>query len=575
MKKLILSLIGVVFALATTAQVVVRGVTPETIANNYEFAWADPAGGDWSCPDFLVPNTFVEAPIMLADDGTEGVNPQGNPMSAEACNGPLINDMTGKIAIIYRNTCEFGYKAVQAQDAGAVGVIILNRDPEVVGMGGGAEGLNVTIPTVMLSSVDGATLTNEMANGEVVVFMGNKQNLFANDGGSSESSALSPRYGSVPLAMANNNYSFQVGIEVYNFGSADNTFNVTASVDGPAGNVYTETVSALIVAGDTLPIFNGNPSEFSTVAPGTWDEGDYSLTYTIAIDGQTDESDFDNVYVRNFSVTSMLSLAGQENGSLKVNSFPSNATASYQTCMMLQDVYPSVTSGVSGVYFAAQASDSLLQDEEIIIDIFEWNDAWIDVSAGFAAVTFDDLNQVGGGLYYPASNDENGQVVYAALDNGVTLADNQRYLACLTTYNPNISFGYDNSLNYDANYSIYLQPISPLNINGTQWYSGWNGVTALALGLKIEENAGLEEIAEVSGSAFPNPAIDVVTIDIDGEGSAIVVVSDISGRIAFTNNVTLVNGQSSFDISSLDNGVYMFNVTLENGSTSTFSVVKK
>lgn len=575
MKKLILSLIGVVFALATTAQVVVRGVTPETIANNYEFAWADPAGGDWSCPDFLVPNTFVEAPIMLADDGTEGENPQGNPMSAEACNGPLINDMTGKIAIIYRNTCEFGYKALQAQDAGAVGVIILNRDPEVVGMGGGVEGLNVTIPTVMLSSIDGATLTNEMANGEVVVFMGNKQNLFANDGGSSESSALSPRYGSVPVAMANNNYSFQVGIEVYNFGSADNTFNVTASVDGPAGNVYTETVSALIVAGDTLPIFNGNPSEFSTVAPGTWDEGDYSLTYTIAIDGQTDESDFDNVYVRNFSVTSMLSLAGQENGSLKVNSFPSNATASYQTCMMLQDVYPSVTSGVSGVYFAAQASDSLLQDEEIIIDIFEWNDAWIDVSAGFAAVTFDDLNQVGGGLYYPASNDENGQVVYAALDNGVTLADNQRYLACLTTYNPNISFGYDNSLNYDANYNIYLQPISPLNIDGTQWYSGWNGVTALALGLKIEENAGLEEIAEVSGSAFPNPAIDVVTIDIDGEGSANVVVSDISGRIAFTNNVILVNGQSSFDISSLDNGVYMFNVTLENGSTSTFSVVKK
>jgi hypothetical protein len=33
MKKLILSLIGVVFAFATIAQVVVRGVTPETIDN--------------------------------------------------------------------------------------------------------------------------------------------------------------------------------------------------------------------------------------------------------------------------------------------------------------------------------------------------------------------------------------------------------------------------------------------------------------------------------------------------------------------------------------------------------------
>lgn len=575
MKKLILSLIVVVFAFATTAQVVVRGVSPAAIANNFDFTWADPAGGDWSCPDFLVPNTFVEAPIMLADDGTEGENIQGNPMSAEACNGPLVNDMTGFIAIIYRNTCEFGYKALQAENAGAVAVIIVNRDPEAVGMGGGVEGINVTIPTVMLSSVDGALLTDEMVNGEVVVFMGNKQNLFANDGGSSESAVLSPRYGSIPNAMANNGYTFQAGLEVYNFGSADNTFNVTASVDGPGGNIYAETVSSLIVSGDTLAIFNGNAIEFPLVAPGSWDEGDYVLSYSIEIDGQTDEADFDNVYTREFGVTSMLSLAGQENGTLKINSYPSNATSSYQTCMQLQDVYPSANYGISGFYFAALASDSILQDEEIILDVFEWNDAWTDVSGGFAAVTFDNLVQVGGGLYYPASNEENGAVVYAPLDAGVLVADNQRYLVCLTTYNPNISFGYDNTLNYDANYSIYLQPISPLNIDGTQWYSGWNGVTALGLGLKMEESAGLDEMTELSGRAYPNPANDAVTIDIDGEGSALMVVSDIAGRLVLSNNVNLVNGQSLVDISSLDEGVYMFNVTLDNGNTSTFSVVKK
>lgn len=575
MKKLILSLIVVVFAFATTAQVVVRGVSPAAIANNFDFTWADPAGGDWSCPDFLVPNTFVEAPIMLADDGTEGENIQGNPMSAEACNGPLVNDMTGFIAIIYRNTCEFGYKALQAENAGAVAVIIVNRDPEAVGMGGGVEGINVTIPTVMLSSVDGALLTDEMVNGEVVVFMGNKQNLFANDGGSSESAVLSPRYGSIPNAMANNGYTFQAGLEVYNFGSADNTFNVTASVDGPGGNIYAETVSSLIVSGDTLAIFNGNAIEFPLVAPGSWDEGDYVLSYSIEIDGQTDEADFDNVYTREFGVTSMLSLAGQENGTLKINSYPSNATSSYQTCMQLQDVYPSANYGISGFYFAALASDSILQDEEIILDVFEWNDAWTDVSGGFAAVTFDNLVQVGGGLYYPASNEENGAVVYAPLDAGVLVADNQRYLVCLTTYNPNISFGYDNTLNYDANYSNYLQPISPLNIDGAQWYSGWNGVTALGLGLKMEESAGLDEMTELSGRAYPNPANDAVTIDIDGEGSALMVVSDIAGRLVLSNNVNLVNGQSLVDISSLDEGVYMFNVTLDNGNTSTFSVVKK
>ena len=73
-------------------------------------------------------------------------------MSAEGCN-PLINgvDVTGKIAVIYRNTCEFGTKALNAQNAGAVGVIIINRDPEVIEMGGGADGGSVTIPVVMLS----------------------------------------------------------------------------------------------------------------------------------------------------------------------------------------------------------------------------------------------------------------------------------------------------------------------------------------------------------------------------------------------------------------------------------------
>ena len=64
-------------------------------------------------------------------------------------------------------------------------------------------------------------------------------------------------------------------------------------------------------------------------------------------------------------------------------------------------------------------------------------------------------------------------------------------------------------------------------------------------------------------------------IDVDGEGPASLVVSDIAGKITFSNKVNLNGGQSMVDISSLDNGVYMFNVTLENGSTSTFSVVKE
>ena len=580
MKKLILSLIVVVFAFASNAQVVVRGVSPAAISYNFAFEWADPAGGDWSCPDFLIPNTFVEAPIMLVDDGTPGVNEAyafQHLLAEEACN-PLVNDLTGKIAVFYRGSCQFGTKAFNAQNAGAVGCIIINHTGDAVGMAGGDDGLNVTIPLVMVSESDGADIVAEMANGEVVMFMGNKQNLYANDGGSAESDVLNPRYGSIPQAMANNNYTFQAGIQMYNFGSADNTFNVTASVDGPAGNVYSNTVSAFVASGDTLAIFNGNPSEFPTISAASWDVGSYKLTYTVEIDGQTDESDFDNVYVRDFNVTNdVLSLAhvDETSGMLYANSFPSNATSSYQTCMQVQDLYPGANYGVEGFYFAVNSPDTALVGEEVLIDVFEWNDPWVDVSGGWAGITFDNLNQIGGGLYYPTSNADNGMIVYAPLDEAVAMYDSYRYLVCLSTYNPAISFGYDNTLNYDANYSIYLQPISPLNIDGATWYSGWNGTTALSLGLKMVDNVGIEEISEVSGRAYPNPASNQVMIDVDGEGPAYLIVSDIAGKMAFSSQVNLNGGKSTVDISSLDNGVYMFNVTLENGSTSTFSVVKE
>ncbi|MCH2229438.1 MAG: T9SS type A sorting domain-containing protein [Crocinitomicaceae bacterium] len=75
--------------------------------------------------------------------------------------------------------------------------------------------------------------------------------------------------------------------------------------------------------------------------------------------------------------------------------------------------------------------------------------------------------------------------------------------------------------------------------------------------------------------AFPNPAIDVVTISIEAIGSANVTVTDVTGKLALTETVTLTNGNAKMNISSLEAGVYVFNVELENGETSQFNVIKK
>jgi hypothetical protein len=65
--------------------------------------------------------------------------------------------VAGKVAIIDRGTCAFTVKAKNAQNAGAVGVIIANNAPGAAPGLGGTDA-TVLIPTVSVSQADGVTL---------------------------------------------------------------------------------------------------------------------------------------------------------------------------------------------------------------------------------------------------------------------------------------------------------------------------------------------------------------------------------------------------------------------------------
>ncbi|MCD6012105.1 MAG: hypothetical protein K0Q79_1967 [Flavipsychrobacter sp.] len=73
--------------------------------------------------------------------------------------------INGNIALIWRGpivgACEFGFKALQAQNAGARAVVLINEYPGEgpVGMGAGASGTSVTIPVVMIGNLDGIALS--------------------------------------------------------------------------------------------------------------------------------------------------------------------------------------------------------------------------------------------------------------------------------------------------------------------------------------------------------------------------------------------------------------------------------
>lgn len=587
MKKLLLSIALVATGFAANAQVVVAGVSPTGIQGNYDFSWADPAGGDWSSPDFLTPGVFVEDTLMMADDGSTGLNAQGNPISAEACN-PLINDLTGKIAVIYRNTCEFGAKALNAENAGAVAVIIINREDEVINMGGGADGLTVTIPVVFISSTSGSVITGAMNNGPVVMFLGNKVGAFQNDIGATKSEMLVSPYGGANSRQFD---GFDLGIQIYNFGIQDqNNVTVIASIDGPNGNVYLDSVNASMLAGDTLSIFNGNTEEFPPFnlgGIGNYDNGLYTLSYTLNM-GIQDDSDFDNYLESTFSVVDdVLSLSNVDASQMPVaNQYPSNSTTEYQGCAVIQEDNAS-TMAVSGMYIvphADTAAGDILAGAEIFVNAYQWDDGWVDLddpNYTFDPTTndaFQNLNLITFGTHYPVSDDEVDDPVYVPFGTPFGMQDGVRYLFCIQTYEPaNISFGYDNSIDYDGNQGIFRQPISPVHVDGEWYAAGWAGISAPSIALSVFDPAelGLVENDVLEGRAFPNPANDQVTVSLNAEGSAVLTVSDVTGKVAMNETITLENGSTSVNIAGLASGVYTFNVALETGETSTFNVVKK
>jgi len=562
--------------------VIAAGISPQSIVANYTHTWADPGSG-WGTPDFNIPGTFVQDTLKIVDDGSTGTNAQGNPISAEGCN-PLINDLTGKIAVIFRNTCEFGVKALNAQNAGAVGVIIVNRNPgEVIAMGAGAQGANVTIPVVMLDLTDGLNLISTMANGPVVMFLGNKTGLFPNDGGISANAALLPRQGMIPSQLAQNGteFNFDLGARVYNYGNQPQTMSLNAKITNPSGaTVYDNTVSNMAVAaGDSVDVDPSAANNLPNFSLASYPAGTYTLTYTVGL-AVADDYVADNTLISTFTVTdSMFSYAQADptTGSPTGGNYyrPGTNNQTYSACQVLDNANASRLKA-TGIYFSATtaaASGVLLTGEEMALYLYKWEDPFTDLND--ANLAFNTLTEVANGFYY-FPDDLQGQTVFGAYTTPVALEDNQRYLACVQTVNLNLYMGHENGTNLTWNEAYYLQPMAPNESDGTWYAAGFGSDIPSSVAIGVADNdVNVAELTTVAGKAFPNPANDAVTVAIEGEGTAQLTVTDVAGKVAMAASLNLAAGQDNVNIAGLTSGLYIFNVTLENGKTAQFNVVKK
>jgi hypothetical protein len=143
-------------------------VTTNTLAGNGQLLFSvnngPLEGGHQAIPaQFGGPFTttaLTEDAVLVTDESTD---PDENDACEPLTNGP---DLVGKVAVIRRGACEFGFKALQAQNEGAVAVIVVNNveGPPIV-MAGGADGELVTIPVLMVSDVVGEAIIGELTNG--------------------------------------------------------------------------------------------------------------------------------------------------------------------------------------------------------------------------------------------------------------------------------------------------------------------------------------------------------------------------------------------------------------------------
>ncbi|MEX2483269.1 MAG: PA domain-containing protein, partial [Brumimicrobium sp.] len=568
MKNSLLLFLSLTFTWALNAQVIFSGESPVSIQGSYDMTYTDPGGG-WGSPDLIDPTNSVLDTLVQFYDNTAG----DSLGCFAAVNG---NDVDGHIAVIYRGECEFGTKALNAQDAGAIACVIINNVPGgPVAMGAGADGANVTIPVVMIGDADGAILINEMQSNPVEVFIGNKTGYYANDLGTLKGRYLTAEYSSTPSLLAQDDTEFEVelGAWVYNYGFQNQTEVVLgATVELASNEIYTGVAAPVdIPAGDSVFLTLPNFSQT------TYAEGYYELQYTITSDS-IDDYEFDNTINSSFLISEdKISYASFDEATMLPNSSGGtrpvdgggNPIPTYYSCINFMNANASRVA-VNGITFAAvkanDAAEPSLEGEPFNISIQEYNDQFTDINdPGFtnpigsiSEIAFEE---------YAMPTDSPGEAMTAMFDEPILLEDNQRYLFCVTTFNEEVFFGHDPNMDYTLNRSNYLQPLFPIEAGG--WNpNGFGPTTVPAVTAHVIDAADVslqKEKLAIEMNAYPSPASSILNIDFNGYDVDNVQLVNLTGQTVASQRVSKGDVNSSIDVNGLENGVYIVKVNLTNG----------
>jgi hypothetical protein len=561
---------------AAQAQVVLRITSPASLAGSY--INAQPA--DWGG---RITSEQTWDGIVVND---------GSAQPTLGCNASPANAYNGKLALVRRGSCEFGQKALNAQNAGAGAVLVVNNAAgPPPGMAAGTVGAEVTVPALSVSQEDGERMIAALDAGETVTFTIYPASFVL-------AFPFYPSYYAAVPECFNRESVDSMGIFVTNNSGRELADVVVRYqfVNKDNGSVLAQDsmmVPALASGVETAFEWDlsSTPIDISGLEKGT-----YAFEYSAYYAG--DQLDPPGTYrtSQEFRVTD--GLWSHEN--VVSNSFrPSDGGDHTDGGLFTipEDVATNKPIHLKTVSFisANNATETTMAGKDVIVfvskiisDQFDFNLSIFDESQfellGYAEFTFSDEAQRFQRIELPIRDIETDE-------EGIVLDPGFEYIATVSYNGPSnqLFHGYSLELTYPSSLPITTSLVYGNFSGTTRWVSYVNTISgkerrinnSIRLGIELEEctiSSNEEQLAENQIRIFPNPVKDFVQIQFDlSEPSDVsAILTDMNGRVIRWNSYKgIQNDQVSFDAQQLPAGHYLMHFSTKNGQRAEKLVVIK
>jgi hypothetical protein len=498
------------------------------------------------------------------------------------CDSIPAGQLTGKVAVIRRGVCGFSIKALNAQKAGAVAVLIANHYDVATQNECSTMNMGATQPQADQTTIPCFFMSRQMA--EYV-------DAALKSGSPVEVCIIIPevRLASIFMpASSKRTPVHQIPIDTFGFGaSLTNTSGVNRTNVVLKASVLTDKDSVLYTTQQVIPNLDAAVVDSFFPLPGLYAPelpiGTYSILYTVNSDPVGGVIPAEARVRTNFYVTANLfakddgATVGFRPGSLG-NSW--GVGALYTTNPKVTEQYQ-----VKEVEFAFTTNTSELPIENVMADIyfFKVKDDVLPNYSNFDNTKFESESFEWQGIAsYQATpttqpfSDQKVTILDLLTGNvGVRLQNGARYVLAVQ-YQDNSRFVF-----HAFDQDVPLPAPSTLVFNGQWFLGGFQGGPSAILRMYMDLVSTTDEkpLPETVMQVRPNPVVDGqlnLQLGFERPTDATITIAELSGRvITYEVREGLTNERLSYALPQLASGTYLARIATKEGTLTKKFIVQR